>query len=101
MIWKRFVDILLVVFFLLSLFYLVKNLFFGENRYEKVAQYRRSIEGLKGLLAKERERNLRLKEEYLFVTSHGNVSLQLFVRDYLWLVSPDEAVYLRDREKGD
>ena len=98
MFWKRFVDILLLFFFLLSIFYLLRNLLFSENGYRTIKHYRESIEGLKTILAKERERNRRLKEDYLFVTSHGNVSLQIFVRDYLWLVPPDEAVYLKDRK---
>ena len=94
MIWKRFVDILLMVFFLLSLFYLFKNLFSPKTGYWKISEYRESIEGLKKLLEVERRRHSLLLEKYRFVRENPDVALQNFVGSRLWLVPPDYCVSL-------
>ena len=94
MVWKRFVDILLVLFFLLSLFYLVKNLLSPKTGYWRISEYRESIEGLKQLLKVEKRRHVFLLGKYRFVKENPDVALQNFVGSHLWLVPPDYCVSL-------
>ncbi len=92
--WNRFIDFLLGLFFLFSLFYLVKNLFFSPNGYKKIGEYRESIENLRALIEREKRENRRLKEEYTFILNHRPLALKYFTQEYLWLVPPDVAVFL-------
>lgn len=96
--WKNFIDIILLVFFIFSIFFFLKNLFFSENNIYKISEYERSIEGLKKILQKEKEKNTFLKNEYLFILLYKNLSLSTFAKDYLWLVPKDEAVLLKKKE---
>jgi len=102
--WNRFIDILLALFFLLSLLYSVKNLFFSPNNYKKIAEYRESIDNLRSLIEREKKKNLHLKQEYTFILNHKEIALQYFTQEYLWLVPPDVAVFLNRNSttiKGD
>ena len=94
--WNRFIDTLLGLFFLLSLFYLVKNVFFSPNGYQKIKEYRESIENLRALIEKEKAENTRLKEEYTFILNHRSLALKYFTQEYLWLIPPDVAVFLSE-----
>ncbi len=97
--WKNFVDILLLVFFSFSFFYFLKNLFFSENNLDKISEYKRSIEGLKRIIAEEKEKNNKLKAEYLFILLYKDISLETYAKDYLWLIPKDEAVFLKKKKE--
>jgi cell division protein FtsB len=96
---RGFANTLVILFFLFSLFYLVKNLFFSEDNIQKVKDYQESIERLQTLIAKEEKENQKLKELYGFITKYGNLSLETFARDYLWLIPGDEQVFLKEKNR--
>jgi hypothetical protein len=79
-----------VVFFLLSLFYFVYNIFLSpQNSTQKIFYYLKSLNYLDKLLAVEKKRNEQLKEEYEFITYHPSLSIEAFDRDYLFLIPKD------------
>jgi len=94
MFWRRFTDILLGGFFLLSVFYFVKNLFLSDKGIDKLKEYQEGVSRLKALLQKEEEKNRFLKEEYDFVKHHPDLAVEAFAKNYLGFVAPNEAVLL-------
>jgi len=98
MVGRGFSNTLVVLFFLFSLFYLLKNLFFSEDNFQTVKIYRQNIKKLQSLLKKEEEENKKLRKFYEFVKQNENLALGIFARDYLWLIPKDEQVFL---EKGE
>jgi cell division protein FtsB len=94
---RGFANTLTILFFLFALFYFLKNLFLSEDGIGKVKDYRQSIERLQSLIKKEEEENRRLRELYGFLTKHGNLTLETFARDYLWLIPNDEQVFLKEK----
>jgi cell division protein FtsB len=96
--WKKFVDIPLLVFLFFSIFYLAKNLFWGSNGYKTLHEYEKSIEKLRELLEKEKIRNENLKQTLYFVETYKNETLKAFIRDYLWKVEKGESVFLNKKE---
>ncbi len=93
--WFDYVNTSILVFFLFSIFYLVKNVFFGENNYRKVEEYKTSIEKLKELLQREKVKNENLKKELEFLETYKREAIEIFIKDYLWKVEKGESVYLK------
>ena len=97
--WKNFVDILLLIFFIFSLFYLFKNLFYSEYNLNKISEYKKSIKGLKHIITEEKKKNDILNGEYLFLLLYKDISLEIYAKDYLWLIPKTEAVFLKKEKK--
>ena len=92
MIWKKFSTIVVFIFFLFSLFYGIKNLFFHKTYYCSVEEYKESIKNLKTLLEKERRENEKLRKLLGYIEANRKEALELFIRDYLQMVKKDEGV---------
>lgn len=90
---RKFTDLLVFIFFLFSLFYTLKNLFFSQNRYTVIEDYKESIARLKELLQREKEENEKLRQELSFIETHPNETTEIFIRDYLQMVKKNEGVY--------
>jgi cell division protein FtsB len=94
------VDIILITFFFLSIFYAIYLIFFSKNNYKQIAEYKRSIKYLDNLIVKERQRNTKLMDEYQNIQRYKSLYLKSFARDYLFLIPKDEWVILKkDSEK--
>jgi len=92
---NRLIDLLLLLFALLSIFYLVKTLLFSPNGYERVKEYRQSIAYLDQLIEKEKKENLALREKLNRLHQNRTLYLKTFSRDYLFMVPPDEWIILK------
>ena len=90
--WKKFPNIIVWIFFLFSLFYAFKNLFF-QSPLSSIEDYKSSIKNLRDLLKREKEENIKLKRIYAYIESHPDESLELFIRDYLQMVKKKEGVF--------
>jgi hypothetical protein len=96
--WRKFVDIPLLVFFLFSIFYLIKNVLLDEKtNYKTISEYKQSIRGLKILVEKENQKNLILRKTLSFLEDNPRQALELFIRDYLWKLKKGENLYLKDK----
>jgi cell division protein FtsB len=91
----RLVDALLITFVILSAFHLIKVVFFSENNYRTIKEYRKSIEYLNQLVEKERKKNAALKEKLEKLHQNRTLYLEVFTRDYLFMNRPDEWIILK------
>jgi len=95
MVGRSLSNTLVILFFLFSLFYLLKNLVLSENNFKSLKTYKQSIRKLQNLLKNEEEKNRELKDFYEFVKRNEVFVLEIFARDYLWLIPKDEQVFLK------
>jgi len=91
----KVVDLFLLLFFLLALFYLGKNLLWGPYNLEKISLYRENIRNLQQLLEKEKNNTERLRMEHLFLLEERNETLKAFIRDYLFMIPKDEQIFIK------
>jgi len=98
---KRILDLFVILFFLFSFFYLIKNTLWGEFNLSTVKVYKNSINNLKELLKKEKEKHRKLEEEYETLLVAENNTLKAFIRDYLFYIEPDEQILLRPPKGGE
>jgi len=87
-------DLLIILFFLFSVFYFFKNTLWGSFNFSTIEVYKKSIRNLKVLLKKEEEKNRKLKDQYDSLIVAKNETLEAFIRDYLFYIKPNEQIIL-------
>ncbi len=97
---QKVIDIFIVFFFLLSLVYLVKNLFFSPYSFNKIETYRSNIKELEKLIEMEEKKRKRLLRIYSLIENERNETLKAFIRDFLFLTEPDTQIYLKGQIKN-
>jgi len=94
----RFVNIVLFIALLVSLFYLTYNVLISSNNYRLINHLKTSIRNLDDRIALEKEKNERMKNIYLRLYYNRNATMENFIRSYLFMVKPDEAIILKKEE---
>jgi cell division protein FtsB len=94
----KFINIVLFVSLLVSLFYLAYNVLISENNYSFIYKLKTSIRNLDKQIALEREKNEELQRIYLKMNYDKNETIESFIRGYLFMVKPDEAIILKKED---
>jgi len=92
---RKVIDSLILAFFFISIFYFVKNILFSKHNLKTLNTYRINIEDLKKILAKEKAKKDILEKEYAILQDLRKENLESYIRDYLFMVQPDEQIYLK------
>jgi cell division protein FtsB len=93
-------NFLVLTFFILSLFLFIYNVFLSENSYHVIPKYKSSIKYLSKLVNKEKQRKLELEQKYQQLLNNRQLYLNVFVRDYLFMISPDSWIILKSSSTG-
>lgn len=94
---RKVIDTLILVFFFISIFYLVNNLFFSKHKLVTIETYKTNIESLKKILAREKYKKEILEREYTMLQDLKEQNMEAYIRDYLFMVKPNEQIYLQKR----
>jgi len=91
----KFVNVILSITLLISLFFLIYNVYFSENNYKLIYKLRDSIHKLDKQIVLEKEKYKELEKLYLQLNYNRNETIENFIRSYLFMVKPDEAIILK------
>ncbi|NPA13665.1 MAG: hypothetical protein GXN97_00555 [Aquificae bacterium] len=96
--YEKYVNLILFLVFLVSLLYLLYNLTFSEGSYKKLVAISESVKHLDYFLSIEKAKNQKLKQIWEKIRSNQNQTLEVWTKDFLFMVGKDEVIYLPQKD---
>ena len=94
---EKYINLVVFLFFFLSIFYLIKNIFLSEEtNYRNLIAYKKSLKNLNKFIQIENKKNEQLQNLYVRLMTNQTEYIEIYVENQLLLISPCSRVFLKE-----